>query len=397
MSPFRRATGTRWPPPRSRAIAAAAPAARRAAAPRAEGAPARTRRRSCATSAGSWSRCTGRGAFREDLLEEALRGRRRDRRAPRRDRRPAARRAARGTLRVRRADPARLALLPELRPVRRSPRRRGRRHVIVRRANGAEPCARRSARPRSPPPRRACPRCGDAAHAEPGLLRRAAGCGSRRSSGRIAALRRGWLRRFGWYPGDWIWVGAADAARRDRRRGGRDRAHRRRRDGGTTLVAARHDRSRAPRSCRAAAGGRPAGRARAGPARRPDDRGAAPGRRRTAASPGPRPRRLDDRARSRIPRRAAAARRSRPRAPCARASAFRRSACSTRPTSRASIRGYAIVFSGIYSSRARRRAGLTTARATGFGSAYAREDLPLAGVGSALLDCRFCCLERNHL
>jgi hypothetical protein len=25
-------------------------------------------------------------------------------------------------------------------------------------------------------------------------------------SGRLAALRRGWLRRLGWYPGDWVWI-----------------------------------------------------------------------------------------------------------------------------------------------------------------------------------------------
>src|SRR5205814_3654 len=24
--------------------------------------------------------------------------------------------------------------------------------------------------------------------------------------GRIPALRRRWLRRFGWYPGDWVWI-----------------------------------------------------------------------------------------------------------------------------------------------------------------------------------------------
>ena len=44
--------------------------------------------------------------------------------------------------------------------------------------------------------------------------------------GRVASLRRGWMRRLGWYPGDWIWVGLPTLARRDRGRGGRDRAHR---------------------------------------------------------------------------------------------------------------------------------------------------------------------------
>jgi hypothetical protein len=35
--------------------------------------------------------------------------------------------------------------------------------------------------------------------------------------------------------------------------------------------------------------------------------------------------------------------------------------------------GYAIVFSGIYSSRADAEAALTSARATGFGTAYTRQ------------------------
>ena len=25
-------------------------------------------------------------------------------------------------------------------------------------------------------------------------------------TGRLASLRRGWIRRFGWYPGDWVWL-----------------------------------------------------------------------------------------------------------------------------------------------------------------------------------------------
>lgn len=50
-----------------------------------------------------------------------------------------------------------------------------------------------------------CPRCGSA---------RAAGdryclsCGFRLPTvdGRIASFRRRWLRRLGWYPGDWVWL-----------------------------------------------------------------------------------------------------------------------------------------------------------------------------------------------
>ena len=50
-----------------------------------------------------------------------------------------------------------------------------------------------------------CPRC-DAAR-EPGQ-EYCVECGLRLPAliGAIPALRRGWLRRLGWYPGDWIWV-----------------------------------------------------------------------------------------------------------------------------------------------------------------------------------------------
>ena len=49
-----------------------------------------------------------------------------------------------------------------------------------------------------------CPRC-DAAR-EPGQ-EYCVECGVRLPAltGAIPALRRGWLRRLGWYPGDWIW------------------------------------------------------------------------------------------------------------------------------------------------------------------------------------------------
>src|SRR5581483_4769124 len=50
----------------------------------------------------------------------------------------------------------------------------------------------------------ACPRCGAARdpHQEYCLE-----CGLRLPpvTGVVADLRRGWIRRFGWYPGDWIW------------------------------------------------------------------------------------------------------------------------------------------------------------------------------------------------
>jgi len=50
-----------------------------------------------------------------------------------------------------------------------------------------------------------CPRCGAARELGQEYC---AECGSRLPPvrGAIPALRRGWLRRLGWYPGDWIWV-----------------------------------------------------------------------------------------------------------------------------------------------------------------------------------------------
>jgi hypothetical protein len=53
-----------------------------------------------------------------------------------------------------------------------------------------------------------CPRCGTArAHDQRYCL----GCGLALPvvSGRLPALRRRWIRRFGWYPGDWVWASLA--------------------------------------------------------------------------------------------------------------------------------------------------------------------------------------------
>src|SRR6516225_8491903 len=50
-----------------------------------------------------------------------------------------------------------------------------------------------------------CPRCGaDRA----GDQRYCVECGLRLPivTGGLAAWRRGWVRRFGWYPGDWVWL-----------------------------------------------------------------------------------------------------------------------------------------------------------------------------------------------
>jgi hypothetical protein len=50
-----------------------------------------------------------------------------------------------------------------------------------------------------------CPRCG--APREPGQ-RFCLECGLAlpEVEGRVPELRRRWLRRFGWYPGDWVWI-----------------------------------------------------------------------------------------------------------------------------------------------------------------------------------------------
>jgi hypothetical protein len=53
-----------------------------------------------------------------------------------------------------------------------------------------------------------CPRCGAARAAD---QRYCLECGLAlpNVSGRLAAMRRRWIHRVGWYPGDWIWVSLA--------------------------------------------------------------------------------------------------------------------------------------------------------------------------------------------
>ncbi len=50
-----------------------------------------------------------------------------------------------------------------------------------------------------------CPRCGSAREPDD---RFCLDCGFELPivTGRLAALRRGWIRRLGWYPGDWAWA-----------------------------------------------------------------------------------------------------------------------------------------------------------------------------------------------
>jgi cell division septation protein DedD len=52
---------------------------------------------------------------------------------------------------------------------------------------------------------RTCPRCG-AARAPDQRYCLECGLALPRVEGRLPSLRRRWIRRFGWYPGDWIWV-----------------------------------------------------------------------------------------------------------------------------------------------------------------------------------------------
>jgi hypothetical protein len=51
----------------------------------------------------------------------------------------------------------------------------------------------------------ACPRCG-AARAPDQAYCVECGAALPRVTGRLPALRRRWIRRLGWYPGDWVWL-----------------------------------------------------------------------------------------------------------------------------------------------------------------------------------------------
>ena len=220
MSLFRRRARTRWPPPEVEGIAAAAALARRACSGASRRCSLRAREAKLRDLGGLVVEMYRRGAFREDLLEERcadavgidarlaeiddlLHG---ERHAPRCE--------------LRRADPARLALLPELRPRARRRRRERRPRTRTSAAAGRRQARGRDRAPPSGRARAAAP----PRTPRPGLLRRVRPAPAGRSAARSPSLRRGWLRRFGWYPGDWIWVGAADArsspspARRSRSR-----------------------------------------------------------------------------------------------------------------------------------------------------------------------------------
>jgi hypothetical protein len=218
-----------------------------------------------------------------------------------------------------------------------------------------------------------CPRCGTARTSHQDYC---VECGLRLPpvSGRLAALRRGWVRRVGWYPGDWVWVGlptllvavagaAVAIALTD------DEPT----QAGTTIVAAA---SRLPRAATLPAvtppvslpsapePSAPKGKAGASP------KGASSGPNGRISWPATRdgwtivlvsyPNARGRSAPLQTARRAAGL--GLPQVGVLESSDF----SSLHP-------GYSIVFSGIYSSRSDAEAALTSARATGFGTAYTRE------------------------
>ena len=61
------------------------------------------------------------------------------------------------------------------------------------------------------------------ARVRPAVLPRVRRRAAASSPGALAAMRRRWIARIGWYPGDWVWVVARDARRRGGRRSRRDR------------------------------------------------------------------------------------------------------------------------------------------------------------------------------
>jgi hypothetical protein len=212
---------------------------------------------------------------------------------------------------------------------------------------------------------RSCPRCGARReHDQEYCLE----CGLRLPvvTDRVTSLRGGWMRRFGWYPGDWVWPallallvaagGAAAAIAVSRDRTGSD---------STTLVLTTASRAPAASRPQTATGGiapdpgtglTPVAGTPAGPGRTvwpedlngwtivlisyPADEGL-----------------------------------QRPRGTARRAANAGLPEVGVLDSSRfASLHpGYAVVFSGIYTSRPDAEAALASVRASGFGGAYVRQ------------------------
>ena len=216
-------------------------------------------------SAASWSRCTGAGKFRRDVLSEscaAVLGID-TRLAEINDllqHRGGVPRCECGSAGV-----PRHALLPQLRRAAARSRRAGDRERRVREHRRRSSAA--SAHPLMHPAaglgsREAallaaewtCPRCGaprDAASAH------CIECGLRLPElhGAVASFRRRWVRRIGWYPGDWVWAPLLALRPRDRRRGGRrgrqQASHGQQRTARRDVGAAGKHRAAVPRSERA--------------------------------------------------------------------------------------------------------------------------------------------------
>jgi hypothetical protein len=219
-----------------------------------------------------------------------------------------------------------------------------------------------------------CPRC--TAAREPGQDYCVA-CGLRLPAvtGRLAAMRRGWLRRIGWYPGDWIWVslptllvavaGAAVAIALTEDSGA---------NGGTTIVAAA-----TPLPLRGAL--LPVAKATTLPSAPEPGSGATT----EAAAP---PSSFGSQPNGRLIWPLAVdgwtivlVSYPSTRGPAAPLATAKRAAGLGMPevgvldsSDFSSLHpGYSIVFSGVYTSRADAETALTSARATGFGSAYTRQ------------------------
>jgi len=219
---------------------------------------------------------------------------------------------------------------------------------------------------------RTCPRCGTPRTPTQGYC---VDCGLRLPpvTGRVASLRRGWMRRVGWYPGDWVWVGlptllvaiggaAVAIALTDNSSS----------TGGVTIVASTNRMPRTPPQVT----GAPAVVLPTAPepssGRTTSTTPAATrsGRSGNLTWPSTRdgwtivlvsyPVARGRTAPLQTARRAAGL--GLPEVGVLQSSDF----SSLHP-------GYAIVFSGVYSSRADAEAALTSARATGFGTAYTRE------------------------
>src|SRR5262245_5884614 len=104
------------------------------------------------------------------------------------------------------ADPAPVELLPELRPVaqrvsRRADDDRARARAVTTSASSHRRFAIAATEG-------VCPRCGAARAADQHYCLE---CGDALPvvSGRLAAMRRRWIGRIGWYPGDWMWLSLA--------------------------------------------------------------------------------------------------------------------------------------------------------------------------------------------